>query len=267
MCVNTGCSSCSGNCGCNCQSCNSNQCNSCTSEPCGCASEHDFACVRYGGCELECLGLVEGQTLEQAFHKLDKIVCELNPGVDGVDGIDGQDGAILPFIKSGFVHEEVAGQLKLEDLSMELTGSTVDNWYSPLDISPTSTTNWGLSNHDFSFLEFVAPSDGVYQIDFGFSVYPAVSGAIPAVMYFSVGVNGALPTYSSSSPQRHTLEGFGAEFTKNDYSNDFNTSYPFLINLSAGDTGKIYFLNNFAFARFSWELDFANVQTIIKRIG
>lgn len=253
MCVNTGCSSCSGNCGCNCQSCNSNQCNSCTSEPCGCASEHDFACVRYGGCELECLGLVEGQTLEQAFHKLDKIVCELNPGVDGVDGIDGQDGAILPFIKSGFVFE--GGDLGLFALSTELSAADTDVWYSPLDISPTSTTNWGNANHDFSQLELIAPADGKYEIDFGFTAYVQDNSTH---MEFAIGLNGNLPTYSSLQPHKQTLDGFGAIFSN---SEDFSKSYTFLVDLLAGDVAKIYFKNRFGLNNF------ANVQTIIKRIG
>lgn len=90
MCVNTGCNSCNGDCGCTCNACCNNDCNNCcdpcNEQPCGCPFEVDFACVRYSGPGLECLNLSPGQTLEQFMVAFDKVFCDLSSAEDGIDG-------------------------------------------------------------------------------------------------------------------------------------------------------------------------------------
>lgn len=83
--------SCNSTSSCNCGNCNScnNQCSctdTCNQQPCGCSVELDMACVRYTGPNLDCVGLIAGETLEQLATNLDAKICDLSSGVDGENG-------------------------------------------------------------------------------------------------------------------------------------------------------------------------------------
>lgn len=90
MCVNTGCNSCSDNCGCSCNSCCNNDCNNCNEQPCGCPFEVDFACVRFNNTNLtlDCIDLVEGDTLESWVKKLNQVICDISTAEDGDSAYD-----------------------------------------------------------------------------------------------------------------------------------------------------------------------------------
>ena len=103
------------------EACSCNSC--CEQQECGCKMELDTKCVRYSSYALECIGVVEGDSVETIIKKLNDKLCDLTKddctdvglslyqlwidlgntgtiedfltsfnGTDGTNGIDGTDG-------------------------------------------------------------------------------------------------------------------------------------------------------------------------------
>lgn len=102
MCVNTGCNSCQGDCGCGCNSCSSNDCSNCCEQTCGCELELSAACIRIDGNPLDCIDIQTGASLEDALQSINDILCTLSTGVDGTDG----DSAYQVWLNLGNVGTE-----------------------------------------------------------------------------------------------------------------------------------------------------------------